>query len=91
LLSVGILEDLADALAPTDPTDDEPSDCFDYITLAARPYAAIYCGDAFDHIVQYAQSAALHTVVLDASGVMTTPYSCLQKPTPCARQTAKLI
>jgi hypothetical protein len=31
------------------------SDCFDYLSLAARPYAASYCSGAFDHVVQYTQ------------------------------------
>ena len=52
------------------------SDCSDWFNLAARPYAGTYCGDAFDHVVQYVQSAAMHTVVV-AGGVMTSPYSCL--------------
>jgi hypothetical protein len=59
------------------------SDCFDWFSLATRPYAATSCGDAFDHVVQYVQSAAMHTVVV-AKGVMTTPYSCLQAtPATC--------
>ena len=52
------------------------SDCFDWFNLASRPYAGAYCGDAFDHVVQYAQSAAAPGVVL-AGGAMSTPYSCL--------------
>ena len=53
------------------------NDCADWATLAARPYAAAFCGAAFDHIVQYTQSAASKTVVLDGGGNMVTPYSCL--------------
>jgi hypothetical protein len=52
------------------------NDCADYISLAARPYAAAFCGSAFDHIVQYVQSAGYADVVV-VNGVMTTPYSCL--------------
>jgi hypothetical protein len=69
-LNYGVLEALTDRLALT-------NDCADYLKLAARPYAAAFCGGAFDHVVQYTQSAAMHTVVVDAvSGLMTTPYSC---------------
>jgi hypothetical protein len=70
-LNFGVLEAYAGALALTD-------DCLDWLSVASRPYAAAYCGDAFDHIVQYAQSAALHSVVV-VGGAMTAPsyYSCL--------------
>jgi hypothetical protein len=53
------------------------SDCYHWLSVASRPYAALYCGAAFDHVVQYVQSAAHATVVVDGSGVMTTTYSCL--------------
>ena len=53
------------------------NDCFDWATVLARPFASAFCGAAFDHIVQYTQSATQHGVVV-AGGVMTTPYSCLQ-------------
>ena len=53
-------------------------DCYDFFSVAARPYAAAACGDAFDHIIQYVQSAANSAVVVAANGTMTTPYSCLQ-------------
>ena len=54
------------------------NDCADWTTLKARPFAAAFCGAAFDHIVQYTQTAASHDVILDGSGGMATPYSCLQ-------------
>jgi hypothetical protein len=44
-LNYGIIESFIEQLAIT-------NDCFDWLNLAARPYAAIYCSDAFDHIVQ---------------------------------------
>jgi hypothetical protein len=44
-LNYGIIEGFIEQLAIT-------NDCFDWLNLAARPYAAIYCSDAFDHIVQ---------------------------------------
>jgi sugar lactone lactonase YvrE len=60
------------------------NDCTDYITLAARPYATAFCGAAFDHTVQYTQSAAMHTVVVNAStGLMTAPYSCALAGATC--------
>jgi hypothetical protein len=72
-LSYGTLEAYAALLA----TANANSDCYDWFNLAARPFASAYCGSAFDHIVQYVESAAAHTVVV-AGGVMTTAYSCLQ-------------
>jgi hypothetical protein len=54
------------------------NDCADWTTLKARPFATAFCGAAFDHIVQYTQTAASHDVILDGSGGMATPYSCLQ-------------
>jgi hypothetical protein len=53
------------------------SDCSRWVSVASRPYAAALCGAAFDHLVQYVQSAASHAVVVGKDGTMTTPYSCL--------------
>jgi hypothetical protein len=72
-LNYGLLEAWTSRLSLT-------NDCFDWLSLAQRPYAAVFCGDAFDHVVQYSQSALQHNVVV-ASGVMTTVYTCLQANT----------
>ncbi len=52
------------------------SDCHDWVSLAARPFAAAACTDAFAHIVRYAQSAA-HENVTVVDGNMAPPYTCL--------------
>jgi hypothetical protein len=44
-LNYGTLEAYAGSLAIT-------NDCFDWINLAARPYASAFCSGAFDHIIQ---------------------------------------
>ena len=69
-LNYGTLEAYTAQLSTT-------NDCYDWLNEASRPYAAVYCGDGFDHVVQYSQSAAASSVVV-TDGVMTTPYSCLQ-------------
>jgi hypothetical protein len=76
-LNYGLLEAYAGRLSIT-------NDCFDWLNLASRPYAAVYCSNAFDYVIQYVQSAAMHTVVVNAStGLMTTPYSCARAGVSC--------
>ena len=53
------------------------TDCYRYINYVSRPFADAYCGSAFDHVVQYAQSAA-RTGISVASGVMVPLPPCLQ-------------
>jgi hypothetical protein len=70
-LNYDTLEAYAERLNPA-------TDCAQWLFEEARDYADAFCGSAFDFVVQYAQSAALSGVVLDAAtGEMTSPYSCL--------------
>jgi hypothetical protein len=54
-------------------------DCALWLNLASRPFAIALCGSAFDHVVQFTQSAANPTVVVDESQPlgMSQPYACL--------------
>ena len=55
-------------------------DCSAWLNLASRPFAVALCGSAFDHVVQFVQSAANPNVVVDPLyGDMTArPPTCLQ-------------
>jgi hypothetical protein len=53
------------------------SDCADWVSLLAEQFAGAACGAAFDHVVQYSQSAARSGVTLAAKGGgMSAPYPC---------------
>jgi hypothetical protein len=63
------------------------TDCYQYVSAAARPFAAALCGAAFDHVVQFTQSAGALGVVLQ-SGAVTAPSSPTAAPAPwSARRT----
>ena len=56
------------------------TDCFQFLNEEAQTFADAFCGDSFDFVVQYAQSAAASGVVLSAgrlTGGSAFPYSCL--------------
>ena len=54
-------------------------DCSAWLNLASRPFAIALCGSAFDHVVQFTQSAANPSVVVDSFyGDMVQPPSCVQ-------------
>lgn len=67
-LNYGTLGDMASQLPAT-------GDCYDAVTLAARPLATALCSSAFDHVVGYTQTAAGAGVTLTGSA-MATPYAC---------------
>ena len=69
-LNYEVLDSWVGTLAPT-------NDCFDWLSVAKRAFAASFCSAVFDHVVQYSQSALQHDVVI-ASGAMTSPYPCLR-------------
>ena len=53
-------------------------DCWAWLNLALRPFAIALCGSAFDHVVQFVQSAANPNVAVDpVYGDMIQPPSCL--------------
>ncbi len=54
------------------------SDCWQYFNEEARPYADAFCGSAFDHIVQYTQSAARTGGTVTSDGHMSPLPPCLQ-------------
>jgi hypothetical protein len=67
-LNYGTLQAIANNLPLT-------NDCFDFISLKSRPYAA-ECSDVFDHLAGYMQTAAAPGVVVARTGMMSAPYSC---------------
>ena len=76
-LNYAVIMAYADAINVT-------SDCFDFMNLAARPFAAVYCSAAFDHVSQYMQSAASAGVTCDGS----TPANCVMSPQPSCVQSS---
>jgi hypothetical protein len=58
---------------------DPSGDCALWLNVASRPFAIALCGSAFDHVVQFTQSAANPAVVVDGGQPlgMSTPYACL--------------
>ena len=53
-------------------------DCAAWLNAAMRPFAVALCGSAFDHVVQFVESAANPNVVVDPTyGDMSEPPSCL--------------
>ena len=60
-------------------------DCYDFFQQASRTFATAQCSSAFDHVVSYSQSADNSVVVLNGTGFMTTPYSCLAAGASCSQ------
>ena len=63
---------------------DPTIDCYDYFQQASRAFATAECSSAFDHVVSYSQSADNSAVVVNSTGSMTTPYSCLAAGALCS-------
>jgi hypothetical protein len=83
-LSYATLEAYTNALSASNANND----CWHWLSTFSRPYAAAYCGAAFDHIVQYVQSAANAEVDVDGfTGALAVPYySCLRAGCPAECQ-----